>query len=119
MLPYLRRGEHHELGVDTSHGAGGPMVTTSARDVHPLATAFTAAGEHLGLEISGDLKRTLQLLMVSEISPQAHLREHGIGIVCDLPRAGANLHDHPTVVTMWPLTGPARCTRTRYVLTDC
>lgn len=39
-----------------------------------------------------------QLLMLSGIGPAAHLREHGIGVVHDLPGVGENLHDHPDVV---------------------
>jgi choline dehydrogenase-like flavoprotein len=39
-----------------------------------------------------------QLLMLSGIGPAAHLREHGIGVVHDLPGVGQNLHDHPDVV---------------------
>jgi choline dehydrogenase-like flavoprotein len=34
-----------------------------------------------------------QLLMLSGIGPAAHLREHGIDVVADLP-VGDNLHDH-------------------------
>lgn len=39
-----------------------------------------------------------QLLMVSGVGPAAHLREHGIGVVHDLPGVGANLQDHLDVV---------------------
>jgi choline dehydrogenase-like flavoprotein len=39
-----------------------------------------------------------QLLMLSGIGPAAHLREHGIDVVHDLPGVGANLHDHVDVV---------------------
>ncbi len=35
-----------------------------------------------------------QLLMVSGIGPANHLREHGIGVVADVPGVGENLHDH-------------------------
>lgn len=35
-----------------------------------------------------------QLLMLSGIGPAAHLREHGITPVLDLPGVGANLQDH-------------------------
>ncbi len=36
-----------------------------------------------------------QLLMLSGIGPQQHLREVGVRVVLDLPGVGANLHDHP------------------------
>lgn len=35
-----------------------------------------------------------QLLQVSGIGPAAHLRDHGIPVVADLPEVGANLRDH-------------------------
>jgi len=35
-----------------------------------------------------------QLLMLSGIGPAAHLREHGIDVVQDLPGVGGNLQDH-------------------------
>lgn len=38
---------------------------------------------------------TPAILMRSGIGPEAHLREHGIGVVRDLPGVGANLDDHP------------------------
>ncbi|TWO63579.1 choline dehydrogenase [Caenimonas sedimenti] len=39
-----------------------------------------------------------QLLLLSGIGPHAHLREHGIAVVHDLPGVGQNLHDHVDVV---------------------
>jgi len=51
--------------------------------------------------------RTPHLLMVSGIGPGAHLREHGVGVVSDLPGVGANLHDHPMIPTLWPLKDAA------------
>ena len=40
---------------------------------------------------------TPKLLMLSGVGPQAHLSEHGISLVHDLPGIGENLHDHPNV----------------------
>lgn len=39
-----------------------------------------------------------QLLMLSGVGPAAHLAEHGIAVVHDLPGVGAHLHDHPDLV---------------------
>lgn len=39
-----------------------------------------------------------QLLLLSGIGPHAHLLEHGIATVHDLPGVGQNLHDHVDVV---------------------
>ena len=36
-----------------------------------------------------------QLLLLSGIGPQQHLRDVGIRVVLDLPGVGENLHDHP------------------------
>src|SRR5262249_6186542 len=49
-----------------------------------------------------------QLLMLSGIGPSAHLREHGIEVVADLP-VGDNLHDHMFV----PMTYVMKSARNR------
>jgi choline dehydrogenase len=49
-----------------------------------------------------------QLLMLSGIGPAAHLREHGIGVLADLP-VGDNLHDHMFV----PMTYVMKSARNR------
>jgi hypothetical protein len=41
--------------------------------------------------------------MLSGICPAAHLAEHGIDVVVDLPGVGQGLQDHPTVVVPWAL----------------
>ncbi|UGT40206.1 GMC family oxidoreductase N-terminal domain-containing protein [Nocardia yamanashiensis] len=43
--------------------------------------------------VSGGVIGSPQILMLSGIGPAAHLREHGIDVVADLP-VGQNLHDH-------------------------
>ena len=49
-----------------------------------------------------------QLLMLSGVGPAAHLREHGIDVIADLP-VGDNLHDHMFV----PLTYVMKSARNR------
>jgi choline dehydrogenase-like flavoprotein len=49
-----------------------------------------------------------QLLMLSGVGPGAHLREHGIDVVADLP-VGDNLHDHMFV----PMTYVMKTARNR------
>jgi choline dehydrogenase len=51
--------------------------------------------------LSGGAVNTPQLLMLSGIGPAAHLREHGIEVLHDLPGVGQNLHDHPAVPLVW------------------
>ncbi|MCP3722410.1 GMC family oxidoreductase N-terminal domain-containing protein [Paraburkholderia sp. CNPSo 3272] len=47
--------------------------------------------------ISAGALVTPKLLMLSGIGPAAHLADHGIPCVADLPGVGANLIDHPEV----------------------
>ena len=48
--------------------------------------------------VCGGALQSPQLLMLSGIGPGAHLQQHGIAIVHDLPGVGRNLHDHVDVV---------------------
>ncbi len=49
-----------------------------------------ASGE---VVLSGGVIGSAQILMLSGVGPAAHLGEHGIAVVADLP-VGQNLHDH-------------------------
>ncbi len=42
-----------------------------------------------------------QLLMLSGVGPEEHIRGHGIPVVADLPGVGQNLRDHALVPTTW------------------
>ncbi|GAB3658640.1 GMC family oxidoreductase [Ramlibacter alkalitolerans] len=48
--------------------------------------------------LSAGALQSPQLLMLSGVGPAAHLRQHGIPLVHDLPGVGRNLHDHVDVV---------------------
>ena len=46
-----------------------------------------------------------QLLQLSGIGPSALLRQHGIGVVHELPGVGENLHDHLQIRMVWKVNG--------------
>ncbi|MBU3065023.1 GMC family oxidoreductase N-terminal domain-containing protein [Nocardia sp. NEAU-G5] len=66
---------------------------------HRGATHLALADSEVVL--SGGAINSPQLLMLSGIGPAAHLREHGIEPVVDLPGVGENLHDHPVTPYIW------------------
>jgi choline dehydrogenase len=50
---------------------------------------------------AGGAVQTPQLLMLSGLGPKAHLAEHGIPLVVDLPAVGENLQDQPAGVVSY------------------
>jgi choline dehydrogenase len=84
-----------------------------------LVTRLVVAGgratgvvyRHRGVEVTARAEREVvlaggavnspQLLLLSGIGPAAHLREHGIDVVVDLPGVGEGLQDHPYVPVGW------------------
>ena len=46
-----------------------------------------------------------QILMLSGVGPEAHLRSLGIPVVCDLQGVGQNLRDHPNVFALFRARG--------------
>jgi choline dehydrogenase len=67
--------------------ADGPGTITASREVILCAGVYGSP----------------QLLMLSGVGPAAHLREHGIDVVADLP-VGDNLHDHMFVPMTYCMT---------------
>ncbi len=64
-------------------------------DVRKDGQSARVAADHVVLS-AGALHSPF-LLMKSGIGPAAHLREHGIEPIIDLPGVGQNLQDHPTI----------------------
>jgi len=59
---------------------------------------LNAGGE---VVLSAGAIQSPQVLMLSGIGPKAHLKEHGIQVVADLPGVGENLQDHPAAVVSY------------------
>ena len=109
------------IGYLDSRGLPGLTVLTG-RHVNRIVIE---GGRAVGVEVAADSGREIiraarevivcagvfgspQLLMLSGVGPAAHLREHGIDVVADLP-VGDNLHDHMFV----PLTYVMKSARNR------
>jgi choline dehydrogenase len=65
---------------------------------HGTEQVVEAAREVL---LCGGAVNSPQLLMLSGVGPAAHLREHGLDVVADLPGVGQNLQDHPALPVIW------------------
>ncbi|WP_120716703.1 GMC family oxidoreductase [Tsuneonella amylolytica] len=57
-----------------------------------------------GVVLSGGAFGSPQTLMLSGIGPAAHLKDHGIDVVADVPAVGSDLQDHPDYVSSWQTT---------------
>jgi choline dehydrogenase len=116
-------GLRYSSSIGYLDGHGLPGLTVRTR-VH-IARVVIEGGRAVGVEVSTATGRETiraarevilcagvfgspQLLMLSGIGPAAHLREHGIDVVADLP-VGDNLHDHMFV----PLTYVMKTARNR------
>ncbi|MFL6129046.1 MAG: GMC family oxidoreductase [Mycobacteriales bacterium] len=89
-------------------------VRTDALVTRVAVEAGRATGlvyRHRGVEVTARAEREVvlaggavnspQLLLLSGIGPAGRLREHGIGVVADLPGVGEGLQDHPYVPVGW------------------
>ncbi|TDD45859.1 choline dehydrogenase [Nonomuraea terrae] len=65
----------------------------------------SARAEHEVILSAGSIG-SAQLLMLSGIGPAAHLREHGLDVLADLPGVGGNLQDHPLAGITYSATKP-------------
>ncbi|WP_370206314.1 GMC family oxidoreductase [Pararhodobacter marinus] len=69
----------------------GTLHSVNARDVILSAGAYNSP----------------QILMLSGLGPEAHLREHGIAVRADLPGVGQNLLEHPRLDLVYDAARPA------------
>jgi choline dehydrogenase len=60
VLPYFRKAENNERGVDEFHGTGGPLSVSDLRDRHPLAVAYVEAAYQCGYPRNDDFNGAAQ-----------------------------------------------------------
>jgi len=98
LRPVLKRPN---LTVRT--GALVERLALDSRDGVPRATGvvvrFAGAGQQTlrarrEVLLAAGAIGSPQILQLSGLGPAAQLRQHGVGVIADLPGVGANLHDH-------------------------
>jgi choline dehydrogenase len=77
-------------GVRYRQGLSGELTVDAEREV--ILCAGAVGSPHL--------------LLLAGIGPADQLRQHGIGVVADLPGVGANLSDHPLDVVVYSASQP-------------
>jgi choline dehydrogenase len=60
VLPYFRRAETYHGGASHWHGGDGPIGVSGPAAPHPLAEAFIAAGEQIGIPRNADFNGPVQ-----------------------------------------------------------
>ncbi|MEU1410864.1 GMC family oxidoreductase N-terminal domain-containing protein [Streptomyces sp. NPDC005731] len=87
LVHRVRLGNGRATGVDYS--VGDVLFTADCRSEVVLAAGTVGSA---------------QLLLLSGIGPQSHLREVGVEVLLDLPGVGENLHDHPRSTVVYNAT---------------
>jgi choline dehydrogenase len=97
----LVRGLAHRVTLDGRRATGVEITPHGAP--HGARTSILAAREVI---VSASSINSPLLLMRSGIGPAAHLVEHGIDVVLDLPGVGGNLQDHLEVYVQQAASRP-------------
>jgi choline dehydrogenase len=72
----------------------GRAVGVEYRTPGSMGAGLTTARATREVVVSGGVYGSPQLLMLSGLGPAAHLKQHGIAVIKDMPGVGAHLHDH-------------------------
>ncbi|KAL0576521.1 hypothetical protein V5O48_005466 [Marasmius crinis-equi] len=96
-------GETKAVGVEFAKDRNGKVWRAKANEEVVLcggAIHSPQVSYPIKLTVNRSPFNTLQLLLLSGVGASAHLKEHKIPVVHDLPGVGQNLVDHP-VVDFW------------------
>lgn len=81
----------------------GRAVSVTYRDAAGNESTAFSDGD---IVLSSGALVTPKILMLSGLGPAAHLKQHGINTLVDLPGVGQNLIDHPEVPVISVANGP-------------
>jgi choline dehydrogenase len=73
---------------------GGRAVGVEYSTPGSTGAGLTTARATREVIVSGGVYGSPQLLMLSGLGPAAHLKQHGIAVIKDMPGVGSHLHDH-------------------------
>jgi choline dehydrogenase len=73
---------------------GGRATGVEYRTLNSTGAGLTTARATREVIVSGGVYGSPQLLMLSGLGPAAHLNQHGIAVIKDMPGVGSHLHDH-------------------------
>ena len=105
---YLRPAMRHEAVTVCTDALVTRVLIEAGRAVGVEWTTgggTASASANAEVILSGGAVNSPQLLMLSGVGPAAHLREHGIDVVSDLPGVGENLQDHYAAAAVWLTQG--------------
>jgi choline dehydrogenase len=97
-LEFVAEATVQRLRIENGRCAG---VEYSAADGTSISVACSAE-----VVLTAGTIGSAQLLMVSGVGPQQHLRDVGVGVTLDLPGVGANFHDHAMVPVVYSSARP-------------
>jgi choline dehydrogenase len=97
-LEFVADATVHRLRIENGRCIG---VEYSAADGTSISVA--CAGE---VVLAAGTIGSAQLLMLSGVGPQAHLRDVGVEVMLDLPGVGANFHDHVMAPVVYSAARP-------------
>ena len=60
VLPYFKKAENQQRGVDEYHGVGGPLPVSDWRHADPLSEAFVVAASEAGIPTNPDFNGATQ-----------------------------------------------------------
>ncbi len=102
LHPLASLPRHLEVWTNTT---ASKLIIENAR----ATGAETTGGEiraHRAVILTAGAIQTPQLMMVSGLGPAAHLKDHGIDAIADLPGVGSHLLDHVAAPVVWETREP-------------